>query len=464
MTPPDASAGTRVPAPDLVIRHAGELLTCAAPAGAAGVSGPPSGGAHAAAPPREPAPAGTHGTGALGIIPDGALAATGGRIVWLGADADLEAAVAVGPITRVVDAGGRVVMPGVVECHTHVVFGGDRAAEFQMRVVGTSYQEIAAAGGGIMSTVRETRAASREELFERGRRHLGWLLGYGVTTVEVKSGYGLSLHDELRILEVYRDLAEVVPQTLVPTLLGAHTVPVEYRAGSGGGPEAYVDLVVKRMIPEAAARGLARFCDVFVEEGAFTLAQARRVFEAGLEHGLRPKLHVDQLSAGGGAELAAELGAVSADHLDHVSDQGIAALAAAGVTAVLLPGAVFFLGLHEYAPARRLLEAGVRVALSTDFNPGTCYTENVFLIGTIASSHMKMTAAEVLLALTVNAAHALGLAGDVGSLEVGKRADILIMDTTSHLTIPYHWGVNPVATVIKDGVVVAESDDAARRG
>lgn len=461
MIAPDASgaARTRVLAPDLVIRHAGELLTCAAPTCAAG-------GAQAAAGQRggANAPAGPFAAGGLGIIPDGALAVAGGRIIWLGPDAELEEAVMVGPATRVIDAGGRVVMPGVVECHTHVVFGGERSLEFQMRVAGRSYQEIAAAGGGIRSTVRETRAASREQLFDRGRRHLGWLLRYGVTTVEVKSGYGLSLHDELRILEVYRDLADAVPQTLVPTLLGAHTVPVEYVAGSGGGPEAYVDLVVGRMIPEAAARGLARFCDVFVEEGAFTLEQARRVLAAGLAHGLRPKLHADQLSPGGGAELAAEMGAVSADHLDHVSDQGIAALAAAGVTAVLLPGAVFSLGLHEYAPARRLLEAGVRVALSTDFNPGTCYTENVFLMGTIASTHMKMTAAEVLLALTINAAHAVGLAEDVGSLEVGKRADILILDMTSHLTIPYHWGVNPVATVVKDGVVVIESDDVARRG
>jgi imidazolonepropionase len=449
MITPDVFIRTRVPVPDLVIRHAGELVTCAAPAGA---------------PRRVGALTAPLAAAALGIIPDGALAVADGRIVWLGPHADLEAAVAVGPTTRVVDARGRVVMPGVVECHTHVVFGGDRAAEFQMRVAGKSYQEIAAAGGGIRSTVRDTRAAPYEELFERGRRHLDWLLRYGVTTVEVKSGYGLSLHDELRILEVYRDLADVVPQTLVPTLLGAHTVPDEYREAAGGGPEAYVDLVVERMIPEAAARGLARFCDVFVEEGAFTLAQARRVLEAGLEHGLRPKLHVDQLSAGGGAELAAELGAVSADHLDHVSDQGIAALAAAGVTAVLLPGAVFFLGLREYAPARRLLEAGVRVALSTDFNPGTCYTENVFLIGTIASTHMNMTAADVVLALTINAAHAVGLGEDVGSLEVGKRADILILNTTRHLTIPYHWGVNPVATVVKDGVVVIENDDAARQG
>ncbi len=422
MTPPLITA-------DFVVRHAGELVTCGAPATAT---------------------AGTDDA-ALGIIEDGALAAADGRIVWVGRDADLAAAVALAPAATTLDARGRVVMPGVVECHTHAVFGGDRAGEFQMRVRGWSYQEIAAAGGGIMSTVLATRAASREELFERGRLHLDRLLRYGATTVEVKSGYGLTLEDELRILEIYRDLAEVVSQTLVPTLLGAHTVPAEYR----GDPYGYVDLVVNEMIPRAADRGLARFCDVFVEEGAFTLEQARRVLEAGVAHGLRPKAHVDQLTGGGGAELAAAVGAVSADHLDHVSDAGIAALAAAGVTAVLLPGAVFFLGASEYAPARRLIDAGVRVALSTDFNPGTCYTENVFLMGTIASMQMKMTAPEVILALTLNAAHAIGLADEVGSLEPGKRADILILDTTDHLTIPYHWGINPVATVIKDGKVVA---------
>ena len=296
----NAAPGRGRPA-DLVVRNAGELLTCA---------------------------------DGLGVISGGAVAVGEGRISWVGPDPDLEAAVEIGPRTRVIDAGGRVVMPGVVECHTHVVFGGDRAAEFQMRVAGKPYQEIAAAGGGIKSTVNATRAASRDELFERGRRHLGWLLRYGVTTVEVKSGYGLSVHDELRILEVYRDLAAVAPQTIVPTLLGAHTVPLEF----AGRADRYVDLVVGEMVPRAAEAGLARFCDVFVEEGAFTLEQARRVLEAGLAHGLRPKLHADQLSAGGGAELAAELGGASADHLDHVSNAGIAALAAAGVTAVLLPG------------------------------------------------------------------------------------------------------------------------------
>jgi len=419
MSPESTSAPATPAVAELVVRNAGELVTCA---------------------------------DGLGIIPIGAVAVAGGRITWVGPDASLQAAVAMEPHTRVIDAGGRVVMPGVVECHTHVVFGGDRAAEFQLRVAGTGYQEIAVAGGGITSTVRATRAASRAELFAKGLRRLDRLLGYGVTTVEVKSGYGLTVDHELRILEVYQDLAEAVPQTLVPTLLGAHTVPAEY----AGRADRYVDLVVGEMIPVAAERGLACFCDVFVEEGAFDLEQARRVLQAGVAHGLGSKLHVDQLSPGGGAELAAELGAVSADHLDHVSDAGIAALAAAGITAVLLPGAVFFLGLHEYAPARRLIEAGVRVALSTDFNPGTCYTENVFLMGTIASTQMKMNAAEVILALTLNAAHAVGLAGEVGSLEVGKRADLLILDAASHLSIPYHWGVNPVATVIKDGVAVAE--------
>jgi imidazolonepropionase len=425
---------------DLVVRHAGELLTCAE--GATGGGG-----------------AGGEGDGAarLGLIADGALAVAGGRIVWVGRDAALAAAVTVTPATRVLDAAGRLVMPGLVECHTHVVFGGDRAAEYQLRVAGATYGEIAATGGGILSTVRATRAATFEELRRAGARRLRALLEYGVTTVEVKSGYGLTVADELRLLEVYAELARTGPQTLVPTLLGAHTVPPEY----AGRADAYVDLVVGEMIPAAAERGLAVCCDVFVEEGAFTRAQARRVLEAGAAHGLRPKLHVDQLSPGGGAELAAELGALSADHLDHVSQAGIEALVAAGVVAVLLPGAVFFLGLREYAPARRLLDAGVRVALSTDCNPGTCNTENVFLMGTIASTQMGMRVDEVVRALTIEAAHAVGLAHDIGSLEPGKRADLVLLDATSHLSIPYHWGIDPVAVVVKDGQIVCERGDAA---
>ncbi|MBU2602924.1 MAG: imidazolonepropionase [Actinobacteria bacterium] len=408
----------------MVVRNVGELLTCA----------PASGG--------------------LGVVSGAALAATGDAITWIGPDTDLSGSAAglIGPATSVLDAGGRVVMPGVVECHTHLVFGGDRAAEYQMRVAGRSYLEIAAAGGGIKSTVAATRAASSDELYERGLRHLAWMASFGVTTVEAKTGYGLSVEDELRVLEIYQKLDREHPLTIVPTLLGAHTVPLEYKER----PEAYVDLVVEEMVPAAAARGLARFCDVFVEEGAFSPAQARRVLEAGLAHGMRPKLHADQLSAGGGAELAAELGAVSADHLDHISEAGIAAMAEAGVTGVLLPGAVFFLGLHDFAPARRMIEGGMRIALSTDFNPGTCFSENVFLMGTLASSYLRMTVDEVIPALTYNAACAIAMEDQIGSLEVGKRADVLVLDVESHLAIPYHWGVNPVATVIKDGRVLLE--------
>ena len=408
-------------AADLVVTNAGELLTC--PVG-----------------------------GGLGIVRDGAVAVAGGRVVWVGRAADLAVCVPTGPETRVLDAGGRVVMPGLVECHTHLAFGGDRADEFQMRVAGRSYENIAASGGGIVSTVRATRAASTEELLERGRGHLDALLAFGVTTVEAKSGYGLTLDDELRLLRVYRELDATHPVTVVPTFMGAHTVPAEYRSDSEG----YVDLVVERMLPAVAAEGLARFCDVFCERGAFTPEESRRVLTAAVSLGLRPKVHADQLAWTGGAELAAELGAVSAEHLDYVSPEGIEAIAAVGVTAVLLPGAVVFLGLSRFAPATRLLEAGVHVALSTDFNPGTCYSENLWLMGSIASSYMKMQATDVIRAMTVEAARALAMEADVGTLEPGNRGDLLVLDAQRHQAIPYHLGANPVLAVVKDGRVVVE--------
>jgi imidazolonepropionase len=279
-----------------------------------------------------------------------------------------------------------------------------------------------------------------------------------VTTVEAKSGYGLTVQEELRLLEVTGELGGDHPATVVPTFLGAHSVPGEYRTD----PQGYLDVVVQEMIPLVAEQGLARFCDVFCETVAFSPEQSRRVLEAGREHGLRPKIHADQLSDLGGARLAAELGAVSAEHLDHVSAAGIAALADAGVTAVLLPGAVFFLGSSAYAPARALIEAGVAVALSTDLNPGTCYSENPFLMGTIASCYMGMTAEEVILGLTRNAARALALEQEVGSLALGRQADILILDTDDHLTLPYHFGINPVAAVLKGGRVVVAEGEAGR--
>jgi imidazolonepropionase len=418
---------------DLIVKGAGELLTLA----------PDRGG-----------PAG------LGNIPGGAVAAYEGRVVWTGPSSALleEVRPVKGALT--VEADGRVVMPGLVECHAHLAFAADRADEFQLRVAGATYQEVAAAGGGIMSTVYSTRAASDQTLRALTRRRLDRFLTYGVTTVEAKSGYGLSQEQEIRLLEVYRDVSASHAVDVVPTLLAAHVVPVEYL----GRADDYVKMVVKKMIPAAAKQGLARFCDAFLEVGAFTADQCRRVLEAGSEHALLPKLHADQLSYQGGTELAAELGAVSVDHLDHVSEAGIAALAAARTgpkrvpVAVLLPGATFFLGEGGYAPARRLLDAGARVALSTDFNPGSSPTQNLWLMATMGCSQLRMTAEEVIRAITIEAAAALALEDEVGSLEVGKKADILILEETRHAEIPYRYGMNPVWRVFKDGRLVVKRD------
>jgi imidazolonepropionase len=420
---------------DLVIKGAGELLTCARGAPGSG-TGP-----------------------TLGRIPGGAIAAREGRVVWVGEGSALMEEVRLARGGQTVDADGRVVMPGLVECHAHLAWAGDRADEFQLRVSGATYQEVAAAGGGIMSTVHATRAASDEILRALARKRLDRFLRYGVTTVEAKSGYGLTQEQELRMLEVYRDVGLGHAVDVVPTLLAAHTVPVEYSDRA----DDYVKMIVKKMIPAAAKRKLARFCDAFCERGAFSLEQCRRVLEAGVEHGLLPKLHADQLSYMGGTEMAAELGAVSVDHLDHVSDAGIAALAAPPgkqrvPVAVLLPGATFFLGEGGYAPARRLLDAGARVALSTDLNPGSSPSQNLWLMGTMGCSQLRMTAQEVIRAITIEAAAALALDDEVGSLEVGKKADILILDSSRYAEIPYRYGMNPVWRVFKEGRLVVKRD------
>jgi imidazolonepropionase len=434
---------------DLVITGAGELLVC---------------------PRRIPGAGADRG---LGRVVEGAVAVLEGRVVWAGASSSMPEEVRLVPGAQVVEAEGRVVMPGLVECHTHLAFAGDRPDEFQLRVGGATYQEVTVAGGGIMNTVHATRSATDEELRASARRRLDRFLAYGVTTVEAKSGYGLTLEHELRLLEVYRDLDAMHPVDVVPTLLGMHIVPVEY----SDRVDAYVEMVARKMIPAAAKRKLARFCDAFCEKGAFSLEQCRRVLEAGVEHGLMPKLHADQLSSGGGTELGVELGATSVDHLDLVGEAGIAALAAAwrratnanqeGATrgprapvAVLLPGATFFLGEGGHAPARRLLEAGVPVALSTDFNPGSSPTQNLWLMATMGCSALRMTAAEVIRAITIEAAAAVGLDHEVGSLEVGKKADILILEHTKHTQIPYRYGMNPVWQVFKAGRSVVKRDPA----
>lgn len=428
---PDTTIGQSA---DLIIEHAAELLTCPVDVAADVLT---------------PAERGPEWRG-LGLIPDGALAASGGRVIWVGPSAQIDRHVQRAAGARVVDATGKTVLPGLVECHTHLVFGGSRAHEFQLRAAGASYAQIAAAGGGIMSTVRATRAASDDELYAAGRRNLDELLRMGLTTVEAKSGYGLSTEHELRLLQTYADLDRDHPVGVVPTFLGAHVVGPEYR----DKPDAYVDLVAGEMIPEVARRGLARFCDVFCETGAFTLAQSRRVLEAGLEHGLVPKLHADQFRDGGGGALAAELGAASADHLDHIGGAGMAAMAAAGVPAVLLPGAVAFLGLRRFAPAGELLAAGVPVALSTDFNPGSCHCRNPYIVMTLASSYLHMSLAGVLRGYTCVAARALRLEDEVGGLRPGMRADVLVLDVPSAEQIPYDFGAAPVAMVVKGGKVV----------
>lgn len=373
---------------------------------------------------------------------DVAVGVRDGTIAWIGPP-DIEA-------DEVVDLDGRLLTPGLVDPHTHIVFGGDRADEYARRAAGASYLEIAAAGGGIAHTMKSTRAASLDALVALARPRLDALLRCGVTTAEVKSGYGLTLDAELKMLEVVRRLDAEHPIDLVATFLGAHTVPPEYKADRAR----YLDLVVDEMIPAVAAAGLAEFCDVFIEEGAFTLDEAERVLKAGLAHGLRPKVHADQLSPGGGAELAARLGAVSADHLEHVSDFGVALLAEAGTVAVLLPGAAMFLGGDERPPARTLIDHGVRVALATDCNPGTCMTENLLLMLTLGMSRLGMSPSEVLTAVTAHAAQAVGRGDVAGTIAVGRPADLAVYDVPSHRHLPYRFGAIPTARVYKRGRLV----------
>ncbi|HEX2164207.1 MAG TPA: imidazolonepropionase [Thermoanaerobaculia bacterium] len=352
------------------------------------------------------------------------------------------------PDSEVLDGRGGTLVPGFVDPHTHLPWAGTREDELVRRLAGATYQEIAAGGGGILSTVAATRAAGEADLAANVRRRLDLMLAHGTTTAEAKSGYGLSTADELKQLAAIRAAAAGHPVDLVPTLLAAHEVPPEHRADR----RRYVDLVCEEIVPAAAEAGLARFCDVFCEEGVFSVEESRRVLAAGARHGLLPRLHADELSASGGAELAAELGALSADHLIEVTDAGIAALAAAGVTAVLLPGTSFFLR-KGYAPARRLVEAGVPVALATDCNPGSSYTESLPTVFVLAVFELGLSIEEALTALTLNAAACLGLAGEIGSIQEGKRADLVLLDAPNLLHLAYHYGVNPVAAVVKEGRV-----------
>jgi imidazolonepropionase len=385
--------------------------------------------------------------GHLGIIENGAVVVEDDRVAWVGSTSNLPAFPS--SSSTVFDAAGKIVIPGLIDSHTHLIFTGSREEEFEQRLRGSSYQEIASRGGGINATVRHVRQSSKAELKETAGKRLNRLLSYGVTTVEVKSGYGLTLNDEIKCLEVIADLNAEGPWELIPTFLGAHAIPPEFADNRNG----YVHLLVDEMLPEIARCRLARFCDVFCEVGAFSLTETETILTKARELGFGLKLHADELSPLGGAELAARMGAASADHLLCITEAGIEAMARSETVATLLPGTAFFLGMN-YAPARKLIDRGVRVALASDCNPGTCPTENLPLIGVMACTQMKMLPSEVLTALTRHGAKAVDCPERLGSIEVGKQADLIICDVPDYRQLFYHFGVNHVWRVIKRGRVV----------
>jgi len=390
----------------------------------------------------------------LGIIRDACVAVKNGKILEVGKRREIESDFRA---EETINAKGKVVIPGFVEPHTHLVFAGSREDEFEMRLKGATYMEILQKGGGILKTVQTTRHAKEQELIENCRKTLNIMLEHGTTTVEVKSGYGLTQKDEVKCLRVVKRLNETHPVDLVATFLGAHAIPPEYK----GQADKYVDLVKNKMIPEVASKKLAEFCDVFCEKDVFNIDQSRRILLKGKEYGLRPKVHADEMTPFGGAELAAEVGAISAEHLLFTSNKGLKMMAKNSVVAVLLPAAAFTLMTTRYADARKMISTGVPVALGTDFNPSS-WVENQQLIIALACRQMQMTPAEALTAATINAAHAINRAHMVGSLEPRKKADIVILDISSHKFLGYKFGVNLVEKVIKEGKLVVDVENSVK--
>jgi imidazolonepropionase len=382
----------------------------------------------------------------LGIVRKGSIAIHNGKIVAIGKASEIERNFSGG---EHIDATGKVVIPGFVDPHTHLVFAGSREDEFEMRIEGASYMEILRKGGGILKTVRETRKASEEQLVESCKKTLDVMLKHGTTTVEAKSSYGLTPKDEVKCLKVIQRLNKEQPVTVVSTFLGAHAIPPEYERNA----DEYVKLIIDEMIPAVANQKLAEFCDVFCEKGVFNRDQSRQILLHGKKHGLKPKLHADEMTPFGGAELAAEVEAVSAEHLLFASDTGLRAMSKKGVVAVLLPAAAFSLMLGKYADARKMIETRVAVALGTDFNP-SCWVENQQIIIALACRQMKMTPAEAITAATINAAHAINRAHEIGSLEPGKKADVIILNVSNHKFLGYRFGTNLVDKVIKEGMIV----------
>jgi imidazolonepropionase len=388
----------------------------------------------------------------LHIIEDGAVLIEKGLIKGVGKTKDILAAFRETDM-EVLDAKGKAVLPGFVDSHTHFVFGGYRAEEFSWRLRGDSYMEIMERGGGIVSTVRATRQASGDELAGAGKGRLDSMLSFGVTTVEGKSGYGLDGETEIKQLEVMASLERDHPLDVVRTFMGAHAVPEEY----GGRGDAFVDYLIEDVMPEVKDRGLAEFCDVFCEKNAFSVDQSRRVLQKAGEMGFKLKIHADEIVPLGGTELAAELGTVSADHLLQASDRGILALAAKGVVATLLPGTAFSLK-EPYARGRDMIDRGCALALATDLNPGSCFTESIPLLFSLATLYMNLTTEEVVTALTINGAAAIDRAKSIGSIDVGKKGDLVILEFPSYRYIPYHIGVSTVEKVVKGGNLVFDKD------
>jgi imidazolonepropionase len=381
----------------------------------------------------------------LAIIPNGGMMIEDGRVSQAGPSAEIEKGLPAN--AQIIDARGKVVLPGFVDAHAHPVFGGNRVDEFEMRARGATYEEIAASGGGIRATVARTRAATDEELLAQAKRHAGWFLGNGTTTVEAKSGYGLSVDDEIRILRVIRRLNAETPIEFVPTFLGAHAVPDEFKSA----PDQYVALVIHKMLPRIVEEQLAESCDVFCERGYFDIEESEKILRAAKDHGLRLRMHVDQLTNSGGAFLAARLKAATADHLEQANSAEIGALAEAGVQPVLLPGSVYSLGKTRYPPAREMIDAGLAVVLATDFNPGSSPTASVPMMMSLAATQMKMTPAESLSAGTINAAYSLNRGDQIGSLEPGKRANFALYDCADYREIAYYFGVSLVDSVYVSG-------------
>jgi imidazolonepropionase len=385
----------------------------------------------------------------LGIIPDGAFVAAGGKITHVGESAEIKKLC--DGETEVVDARGCLVLPGFVDAHTHLVFAGNRLDDFEARARGETYEQIAKRGGGIQTTVRATRAASEDELYALAKKRASWFLRNGTTMVEAKSGYGLTLEDELKILRVIRRIGKETLLETVPTFLGAHVVPAEFREDRAG----YISLIIEEMLPRIAREKLADYCDIFCERGYFDGEDARHILTAAKRHGLKLRMHVDQLTNGGGAKLAADLGAMTADHLEQTTADGINALAKANIQPVLLPGSVYALGSKTYPDARAMIDAGLAVVLATDFNPGSSPSPSMPMILSLAVTQMRMSPAEAVAAATVNAAASLNRVNEIGSLEVGKLANFAICDCEDYRELAYWFGVSLVHDVFVRGVSVS---------